>query len=347
MSVIYAPWNSARRYEIGNLVSYLGFVYESLRANNQNHIPTDPPPAPPGTPWWGVQGGGTTGVQSITAGTGIVVSGTSVVSVSNAGTIALTAGANITLTPTVNGFGTNYAIAAAADTGVASITAGAGITSTGPASTPTLAVATGTGLTVDISNQVVNTGVLSVSTTGSGLSSTGGQNPVLSTSAVLSVGALAGTGVSFPGGQSPVYTPTYRQSYTTLNSSDNPALPDVWAGVITNSVFISQPTNIFYNINDDAVVSGVNLQVSFLTSNYGSGNTIPPLGQPNYISNVEGNRNLYLYFFLGNVSGATPVYYGVYTVGPNQTAMITPISYNGIGFMVSVMGGTVFKGIYP
>ena len=77
-----------------------------------------------------------------------------------------------------------------------SVNAGGGLT----ISEGALAVDYGNGLTIG-ENKLQNTGILSVGV-GTGLSSTGGQNPVISNGGVLSVGV--GTGLSSTGGQTPV-----------------------------------------------------------------------------------------------------------------------------------------------
>lgn len=333
-AVVYPNWSSSTTYPAGASVSYVGIIYRSLQITRGN-VPTSLAPN------WAVNSPTPgSGVSAVSAGNAITITGTaSNPVVNNNGVVALTAGTNITLTPASvpPASGVAYTISASGgSSGVQSVSASGGCASSGGANP-----------------NITNTGVLSVSTSGSGISSTGGQNPVLSTSAVLGVSTLAGTALVSSGGQNPVisYAPT--NSYTTLKSSDNPPTPTGWAGAYyPNYVFIQQPSFLCYNIDDDASVGGVNLQLTFA---YPPFSTTVPLssptsGVPNYISNISGaNLNLYCFIFGTGNSGQ---YIGApYTVAPGQTALITPVNYYSgsgqqsadIGLCCSLIGTTVLR----
>lgn len=351
MSGVYPNWSSSTTYSTGTQVSYVGLIYRSLQTTRNNPPSTSPAFWATNSP---TPGGG---VSNVLAGNAITITGTAAAPiVNNNGVVALVAGTNITLTPASvpPTTGTVYTIASTS-TGVQSVGDGVGTNSSG-GQNPEINIQIGTGLSLSAENQIqnsgiltlgtagtgiastggqnpvlTNTGILTLGTAGSGIASTGGQNPVLSTSAVLSVGAVAGTGISFPGGQSPVYTPAYTNGYTTLDSTDNPPSSSltVWNGAAyANYLFLQQPAFLCYNINDNASVGGVNLQVSFLTPSYSPGSyTIPPYGVPSYISNIAG-ANLYLYLFIGGGGSGQPTYTGTsLTVAPGQTALLTPIFY--------------------
>ncbi len=121
----YADWNPTTTYSANDIVNSAGAIYISLSTPNLNHQPNVSP-----TFWAIIGGGGTgTGVQSITAGAGILTSGGS-------STPTITAnfqnGVGISITA---GTGTQRVINA---TGVANITVGAGLSTTG-GDTPQLA----------------------------------------------------------------------------------------------------------------------------------------------------------------------------------------------------------------
>jgi hypothetical protein len=365
MSGVYPNWSSSTTYSTGAQVSYVGLIYRSLQTTRNNPPSTSPAFWATNSP---TPGGG---VSNVLAGNAITITGTAAAPiVNNNGVVALVAGSNITLTPVAPAptTGTAYTIASTSS-GVQSIVAGNGIASTGGVN-PSLSVKAGTGLTFDVSGNVANTCVLTVSASGgcastggqnpeitntgiitvgagSGIASTGGQNPSLSVktgtgitidsggnvanSGITGLTAVAGSGITFPGGQSPVYTPAYTNGYTTLDSTNNPPPANLtsWNGTaFANYLFLQQPAFLCYNINDDASVGGVNLQVSFLTPSYTPGSyTIPPYGVPSYISNLAG-ANLYLYLFIGGGGSGQPTYTGTaLTVAPGQTALLTPIYY--------------------
>jgi hypothetical protein len=196
MSAVYPAWSSSTTYSVGSFVSYIGIIYRSLQTT-RNNIPSTSPS------FWAVNSptpGGSV-VSQVVAGNAISITGSATVpTVNNTGVVALVAGTNITLTPTVPApsTGTAYTIAATS-TGVQTVVGGQGIASTG-GTNPSISVKAGAGLTFDVSGNVANTGVLTVSAS-DGCASTGGQNPNITNTGVLTVGA--GNGISSTGGQNP------------------------------------------------------------------------------------------------------------------------------------------------
>ena len=116
-----ALWNPSTVYILNDVVEYSGFTYISIQTGNVNRQPDTNPL------WWGVSGGG--GVTSIIAGAGISVSGSSAITVTNAGVRSLTAGTGMSLTGTAN----NPTVV---NNGVVSLTAGTNITLSGSANAP-------------------------------------------------------------------------------------------------------------------------------------------------------------------------------------------------------------------
>jgi hypothetical protein len=127
------------------------------------------------------------GVSSVSAGTGITVSGTSIDPVvNNNGVLSVTSGSGISIGGTAN----NPSVS---NTGVLSVTNGTGITIAGTSQNP----------------QVVNNGVVSVSS-GSGISIGGtANNPSVSNTGVLSVNSQQGSvTLASSGGSVAITTPT-------------------------------------------------------------------------------------------------------------------------------------------
>jgi hypothetical protein len=118
-----ALWNPSTVYILNDVVEYSGFTYISIQTGNVNRQPDTNPL------WWGVSGGG--GVTSIVAGAGITVSGSSAITITNAGVRSLTAGTGMSLTGTAN----NPTVV---NNGVVTLTAGTGITLSGSANNPTI-----------------------------------------------------------------------------------------------------------------------------------------------------------------------------------------------------------------
>jgi len=164
----YAQWNPATTYPADEIVSYVSALWQSLQITTNNPPNTSP------SFWAQVGGGG--GVSSIVAGTGIAVSGTSAVTVSNTGVLSVaSAGTGITIAGTAQ----NPTVQ---NTGVLSVSAGYGLSISGTAANPTLNnagivnVVAGTGIGVAIAPPetatITNNGVLAL-TAGSGVSITG------------------------------------------------------------------------------------------------------------------------------------------------------------------------------
>jgi len=91
----YAQWNPSTTYIIDDIVAYEGNVYVSLQGANINHAPNSSPT------WWANQGSSGT-ISSIIGGAGIGVSGSSAITITNTGVRSLTAGSNVVITGTSN-----------------------------------------------------------------------------------------------------------------------------------------------------------------------------------------------------------------------------------------------------
>jgi hypothetical protein len=230
----YAQWSPFTTYPPGEIVSYASALWQSLQitTNNQPNI----------SPTFWSQVGGSGGVSSIVAGTGISVSGTSTVTVSNTGVLSVaSAGAGITI-------GGTASAPTVQNDGVLSVTsAGAGITIGGTASAPT----------------VQNTGVLSVASAGTGITIGGtASSPTVQNDGVLAL--TAGSGVSITGTPAN-YTIAATGSGGTLTgitagtaitvTPTNPAQPTVALNAdtgATRGVFLSTATgSLFAQLNPD------------------------------------------------------------------------------------------------
>jgi hypothetical protein len=131
----YAQWNPATTYPPDEIVSYTSALWKSLQITTNNQPDVSP------TFWSLVGGGGGGGVSGIVAGTGINVSGSSTVTVSNTGVLSVaSAGAGITI-------GGTASAPTVQNTGVLALTAGSGVSITGTPANYTIA-ATGSGGTL-------------------------------------------------------------------------------------------------------------------------------------------------------------------------------------------------------
>ena len=106
----YAQWNPSTTYVIDNIVFFDGVIYISIQNANLNHQPNSSPT------WWATNGSGGT-ITSISGGAGIGVSGSTAVLITNTGVRTLTAGSNML----VSGTSTDPVIT---NNGVRSLTAG-------------------------------------------------------------------------------------------------------------------------------------------------------------------------------------------------------------------------------
>jgi len=106
----YAQWNPSTTYAIDNIVFFDGVIYISIQNANANHQPNSSPT------WWATNGSGGT-ITSISGGAGIGVSGSTAVLITNTGVRTLTAGSNML----VSGTSTDPVIT---NNGVRSLTAG-------------------------------------------------------------------------------------------------------------------------------------------------------------------------------------------------------------------------------
>ena len=120
----YAQWNPATTYIVSDIVAYDGVLYISLLGSNTNRQPNSNPT------YWATTGA-SSAITSIVAGTGISVSGTTAITVTNAGVRTLTAGTNMT----IGGTATDPTVI---NNGVRSITAGTNITVGGTANVPVI-----------------------------------------------------------------------------------------------------------------------------------------------------------------------------------------------------------------
>lgn len=89
----YSQWSPAITYILDNLVFYDGVIYVCIQNANVNNPPNSSPT------WW-ASNSSPSAITSIVAGSGISVSGTTSVLISNTGVLSLTAGANIAITGT-------------------------------------------------------------------------------------------------------------------------------------------------------------------------------------------------------------------------------------------------------
>lgn len=164
----YAQWNPATTYPADEIVSYASALWKSLQTTTGN--------VPPSSPLYWTQVGGGGAVSSIVAGSGIAVSGTSAVTVSNTGVLSVaSAGTGITIAGTAQ----NPTVQ---NDGVLSVSAGLGLSISGTAQNPTLNnagiinVVAGTGIGVAIAPPetatITNNGVLAL-TAGTGVSISG------------------------------------------------------------------------------------------------------------------------------------------------------------------------------
>jgi len=106
----YAQWNPSTTYVVDNIVFFDGVIYISIQNANVNHQPNSSPT------WWATNGSGGT-ITSISGGAGIGVSGSTAVLITNTGVRTITAGSNML----VSGTSTDPVIT---NNGVRSLTAG-------------------------------------------------------------------------------------------------------------------------------------------------------------------------------------------------------------------------------
>jgi len=124
MATGYAQWNPATVYVANDIVAFDGVLYISLLGANVNRQPNSNPT------YWATTGA-SSAITSIVAGSGISVSGTTAITVTNAGVRTLTAGTNMT----IGGTATDPTVI---NNGVRSLTAGTNITLGGTANIPVI-----------------------------------------------------------------------------------------------------------------------------------------------------------------------------------------------------------------
>lgn len=124
MATGYAQWNPATVYVANDIVAFDGVLYISLLGANVNRQPNSNPT------YWATTGA-SSAITSIVAGSGISVSGTTAITVSNTGVRTLTAGTNMT----IGGTATDPTVI---NNGVHSLTAGTNITLGGTANIPVI-----------------------------------------------------------------------------------------------------------------------------------------------------------------------------------------------------------------
>jgi hypothetical protein len=117
----YAQWSSFTTYVVNDIVAFDGVLYIALQISTNRQPNSNPT-------FWATTGA-SSAITSIVAGSGISVSGTTAITVTNAGVRTLTAGANMT----IGGTATDPTVI---NNGVRSITAGTGITIAGTANVP-------------------------------------------------------------------------------------------------------------------------------------------------------------------------------------------------------------------
>ena len=91
----YAQWNPATVYIVNDIVAFDGVLYISLLGSNVNRQPNSNPT------YWATTGA-SSAITSIVAGSGISVSGTTAITVTNNGVRSISAGTNITVGGTAN-----------------------------------------------------------------------------------------------------------------------------------------------------------------------------------------------------------------------------------------------------
>jgi hypothetical protein len=303
----YAQWNPATTYPADEIVSYASALWQSLQTttNNQPNI----------SPLYWTQVGGGGAVSSIVAGTGISVSGTSTVTVSNTGVLSVaSAGTGITI-------GGTASAPTVQNDGVLSVaSAGTGITIGGTAQNPT----------------VQNDGVLSVTSAGTGITIGGtAQNPTVQNDGVLAL--TAGTGVSITGSPSN-YTISATGSGGTLTGigagtnitvdNSNPAVPVVSSSSAINGKVSTTP--LTYNLANPLPINmgrynqhyscaavpegtGTDLGVAIIYN----GDTLTR-GYTNTFANTNGVDNIWIV-----IQSSPGVTYHAVQLNPNQAVVIT------------------------
>ena len=308
----YPVWNPSAFYTTGEIVSYLGTLYQALQLTSG-----DVPPSSPS--FWTPVGGGGGVVSSVSAGTGISITGTPTNPVVNQ-TLVGTAG-TYAYPASITTDNTGRISAATAGTApVLSVSAGIGMSISGPAQTPTInnagivSVVAGSGIGVAIgppeTATVSNTGVLAL-TAGTGVSITG--SPANYTiSATGSGGTLTGIGAG-----------------TNISvDNTNPAVPVVSSSsafngkVSTSSLTynLANPfpinmgrINKYYNCSSTTEGSGQDLAVAIIYN----GDPLT-LGYTNTFANTNGTDNIWI-----NIQSSPGNTYHNVQLNPNQAVVIT------------------------
>ena len=225
----------------------------------------------------------TSGVQSITAGTNISLTGTGQNPIINStgGVSSITAGTNITIGGTAS-----VPIINATSTGVQSVTAGTNITIGGSSSVPIInatgvqSVSAGTGISVSGTSAITvgNTGVLSL-TAGSGVVLTGtAQNPIVSASYSP---PTTGTVFDFAGGAFLTIPVNQINECLIINSVLQIATPMVMAVPDYPALVAQFGANAVINFTIG------NLQNGLTTTAMTSSTSVPP-NQVRYSNNLDG-----------------------------------------------------------
>lgn len=203
---------------------------------------------------------------------------------------------------------------------VTSVTGGTGITVTGTASAPVinntgvLSVAAGTGIssTGGQNPSISNTGIITV-TAGTGISSTGGQNPTLTNTGVLS--ATAGNGIQLTGTASAPVVNTY--AITTITG---PSLVSFTAVGTTNVAGAYTATFDAVKTKLTDVASNLYSQVTITLSQWAIGAALP--AGDYYVAAVSAVPAL----FRPNIAQVYTIYMGV---GTTMRPMLVIIYPNG------------------
>jgi len=347
--MVYYPWIDTTQYLEGDIVSFIppigaqALYFCITPALGDEQDPTH-------TAFWIVYTGGTA-VQTITAGQGISIGGSS----QNPSILTNISaqGPSLVLTPTT---GTNYLLSNAqpfvglspgANVTITGGTSNAGVFTGGPLTiaagdaTPFLGlipgsnifisggtsnagnIYTGGPLTLDVTG---NPGYVTSVGQGNGISVSGPvETPTVANTGVLN--AYAGTGLASSGGQNPSISHNVMTNYSTLFVAQNPPAgtdpTTIWWGGAYNYIFINGVQNLTYE-ND----GGITCQVTYFTGTSPSAGTnpIPPYGVDSYIVNNNATNNLNLYFWVQTGYGIQK-FVGQLTLRPNCWGRICLISY--------------------
>jgi len=135
----YAQWSAFTTYIVNDIVAFDGVLYIALLISTNRQPNSNPT-------FWATTGS-SSAITSIVAGTGISVSGTTAITVTNAGVRTVDSGLGISITGTAND-------PVITNNGVRSITAGNGVTIGGTANVPIVTnnISAGTGITITGTN---------------------------------------------------------------------------------------------------------------------------------------------------------------------------------------------------